>query len=130
MSRDATPYAERRPYVVPEGYGFNADKPIAGYYKTRLRSGAVPAGIRIWFGPPHDPDTGEEMDRGHRWQAHANGKYINLERVWPGCAREQINAAEYEYLCRLQEWGVENAPDGPQADPFRKVDLLKAPLTL
>lgn len=126
--RESLTYAERKPFVTPAGYGFSPDKPVAGYFKTRLRSGAVFVGVRIWFGPPHDPDTGEEMDRSHRWQAECNGRYVELEEVWPRCAGERVDRDEYEYLCRLQEWGEEFAPDSPQANPHRKVDLLTAPL--
>ena len=35
--------------------GFDADKPAAGFYRTRLVSGGMPVGIRIWFGAPFDP---------------------------------------------------------------------------
>ena len=64
VTRDATPYAQRRQWVAPEGYGVDAENPTAGYYRTRLRSGGVQVGVYIWFGPPFDPETGEELDRG------------------------------------------------------------------
>lgn len=128
MSRDATPYNTPREWTAPEGYGVRVDQPVAGFYRTRLRSGAHPVGIRIWFGPPHDPDTGEEMDRSHRWQAHANGHYIEFDRVWPGCAGDPIDQAEYDYLSSLQAWGEQHAPSGPQANPHKPIDLLTAPL--
>lgn len=108
--------------------GFDPDTPVVGFYRMRLRSGAVPVGIRVWFGPPKDPVTGEEMDRSHRWQAEANGAPIDLARVWPGCARDPVSPQEYAYLSTLQAWGEANAPDSPQADPTRPVDLLTAPL--
>lgn len=128
MTRGRLDYSERRAPVV--GQGFDADVPTAGFYRFRLRRGAVPVGIRIWFGAPLDPVTGEEMDRSHRWQAHCNGSYIDLARVWPGCADEPIDEREYRHLCRLQEWGEQHAPDSPQADPTRPVDLLTAPIPL
>lgn len=110
--------------------GHNPDQPVAGHYRTRLRSGAVPVGIRIWFGAPLDPVTGEEMDRSHRWQALANDRPIDLDRVWPRCAGEPITASEYAYLVAQQRWGEANAPDAPQADPTRRVDPLTAPIPL
>ena len=45
------------------------DTPIPGFYRMRLRSGGQPVGVRVWFGPPADPVTGEELDRSWRWQA-------------------------------------------------------------
>lgn len=118
-------YSQRR--AAPAGYqGFDPDTPIAGFYRARLRSGAVYVGVRIWFGPPKDPVTGEELDRSHRWQAEANGQYIDLERVWPRCADEPINASEYAYLMTRQRWAEDNAPDSAMADPTRRVDPLQS----
>lgn len=128
MKRDATPYNARREWKAPEGYGVNPDMPVAGFYRTRLRSGGMFVGVRIWFGPPHDPDTGEEMDRGWRWQAEANGRYVDLERVWPGCAGSPIDEAEYQHLSNLQEWAETNAPRSPIANPTRKMTALDTPM--
>ena len=127
MSRQHVNYSERRSsdraYV-----GFDADRPVAGFYRMRLRSGAALCGIRIWFGAPLDPVTGDELDRSHRWQAHANGEYIDLERVWPQCAREPIDQDEYRHLCRVQEWAREHVPESALADPRRKADPLSSPI--
>lgn len=130
MTRDATPYATRRSWVPPEGYGVDAENPTEGYYRTRLRMGGIQVGIRIFYGPPCDPDTGEEMDRSHRWQAHCNGRYIEFDRVWPKCAADPIDADEYEYLSSLQAWGEQHAPSGPQANPHKPIDMLSAPILL
>jgi hypothetical protein len=104
--------------------------PMPGFYRTRLRSGGVYVGVRIWFGPPLDPDTGEEMDRGHRWQADCNGRYIEIDRVWPQCGGDPIDDDEYLHLSALQSWGESHAPDSPQAKPYMKIDLLTAPILL
>jgi hypothetical protein len=128
VSRGRLDYSARRAPV--QAQGFDPDRPVAGFYRTKLRRGAVPVGIRIWFGVPLDPVTGEELDRSPRWQATANGRYIDLERVWPGCADEPIDEAEHRYLCSLQAWGEQHAPDAPHADPTRAVDLLTAPIPL
>jgi hypothetical protein len=110
--------------------GFRVEEPTTGFYRFRMVRGGHPVGIHIWFGPPHDPDTGEEMDRGHRWQATMNNKLIDLDRVWPNCGREPITQAEHDHLCALQAWAIKNAPDAPQADPRRPIDLLTAPMPL
>lgn len=128
MSRDGTAYNQRREWVAPEGYGVNADAPVAGCYRFKLRSGGHPVGVRIWHGQPLDPVTGELLDRSLRWQAHCNGEYIDLERVWPMCAKQPITDQEYEYLTNVQRWGEQHAPDSPQANPTRQIDLLTAPI--
>lgn len=122
MTRGRLDYSERRAPVV--GQGFDADTPVEGWYRTKLRSGGVYVGVRVWHGAPLDPVTGEEMDRSHRWQAHVNGSYIDLARVWPGCADEPISEADYRHYCRVQQWGEQHAPDSALADPTRRIDLL------
>lgn len=108
--------------------GFDPDEPIAGFYRMHLRFGGVKVGIRIWYGPPHDPETGEEMDRSWRWQAEANGRPIDLERAWPQCADDPIDEAEHRYLAGLQAWAEREAPDSPHANPRRLINRLTAPL--
>lgn len=129
VRRDRTPYAERRPWVAPEGYGVPLD-PVPGFYRHKLRSGAVAVGVRIFFGPPCDPDTGEEMDRAPRMQAHCNGRYVELDYVWPQCARQPIDAREYAYLSSIQAWGEQHAPSSPEANPTKPVNWLTASIEL
>lgn len=105
-----------------------ADQPIEGYYRMKLRRGAHPVGVRVWYGAPLDPVTREELDRGHRWQATINNRDIDLDRVWPLCAGARIDRAEHDYLAGLQDWAEDNAPESPQANPFKKIDPLTAPL--
>lgn len=106
------------------------DTPTAGFYRTQLRKGSHPVGVRIWFGPPHDPVTGEELDRSWRWQAEINGREADINRLWPSCASDPISEAEYRRLSNLQAWGEQHAPQGPQANPGRAVDLLNCPMPL
>lgn len=98
--------------------GFDPDTPIEGYYRLRLARGAVWSAVRIWHGPPLDPDTGEEMDRSWRWQATINGALVEIDRVWPRCAADRIDQREHDYLIRIQA----------VIDPGRRVDPLTAPL--
>lgn len=125
MTRSSRPYADGAE-VARTFQGFSVEEPIAGHYRMRLKSGGVLVGIRVWHGAPLDPDTGEEMDRGHRFQAHANGAYIDLDRVWPYCADDPITEAEYRYLTQRQEWARENAPSDPHATPHRRIDMMRA----
>ena len=127
MSRAELSYDRRREWVKPEGYGVSPEQPEAGYYRMRLRSGGQPVGVHIWFGAPHDPVTGEEMDRSHRWQAHINGEYVEMERVWPVCAHERITEIEYNRMLNLQVWAREHAPETQIANPRMRPDPLKTP---
>lgn len=119
-------------YTAPRGAGrtfdgLNPDEPVEGYYRI-WPAGGLASGIRIWFGPPLDPVTGEELDRSWRWQAHENGRYVELERVWPKAGKDPIDKAEYDYLTARVEHARKAAPQSPAANPRRKVDLLTAPL--
>lgn len=119
----------RDPGVPLHAGSVDPDVPTAGLYRMRLVKGAVWSAIRIWFGPPHDPVTGEEMDRSHRWQASINGKTIDhITRVWPRVAEDSIDQAEYDRLMALQKWSEQHDPDGPFSNPAEPVDRLNAPL--
>jgi hypothetical protein len=93
----------------------------------RLRSGGVFVAVRIWFGQPRDPLTGDLMDRSMRWQATANGQPIDLDRVWPQCAADPIDEREARHLVSLQRWGRETG-HAALADPTRKLNHLNTPL--
>jgi hypothetical protein len=109
------------------GYvGIDPETPVVGFYRMRLRSGGAPVGVRIWFGAPLDPVTGEEMDRSHRFQAQINGAYAEMDRVWPRCAGEPIDQAEYRHLMNVQAWAEQNAPDSAFADPTKRIDVLSS----
>lgn len=99
------------------------DDPTPGFYKTRLRSGAPPVGIRIFFDHPKEPGTDELLtERGKRWQAEMNGKPIDLERVWPQCSGAPITAAEYRYFADSHAHAVEHDPFDPRSTPHRRTD--------
>ena len=124
MTRGYVDYTQR---TSVQATGFDVDAPVAGWYRI-WPAGALASGIRIWHGFPRDPVTGEELDRSPRWQAERDGTYVELAEVWPKAAKDPITQAEYEYLVGRVEWGRKHAPDSPQAQPRRKVDLLTAPL--
>lgn len=117
------------------------DAPLPGTYAW-LRGGRPPQPVRIWYGPPADPDTGEEMDRGWRWQMLVSGRPALLDEterdtlecdwqpawsdVWPRCAVSPLEPADYAYLVALIEHAREHEPDNPFARPGRKIDLNTA----
>lgn len=104
--------------------GADVSEPVAGFYRGRLVSDGVIGGIRLWYGPPKDPVTGEEMDRSHRWQAEFDGAYVEFDRVWPLCAGSPISEADYRALVARREWAKKNSPDSAYADPTKKIDRL------
>lgn len=123
VTRMPTDYTARTSATAVQGAA-DVSQPVAGYFRMRLVSGGVLVGIRIWHGPPFDPDTGEEMDRSWRWQAMANGEPISFDRVWPACTGEPITYAEYDRLCARCHWAKQHAPDSAYADPTRRSDPL------
>lgn len=110
--RDRTAYADmaaRQP--APARAGQDISQPVAGFFRFKLGGGSVAGGVRIWFGPPHDPVTGEELDRSWRWQAHFNGEPVDFDRVWPSCTGEPITQIDYSRLCARTEWARRIAAD-------------------
>lgn len=101
-------------------------QPIAGFYKSKLVRGGPWVAVRIWFGPPADPITGEELDRSHRWQAEIDGKLARqVWDAWPYCAGQPIDEAEYRYLTAMKRHAVTYEPEMPEASPRRPVDFNK-----
>lgn len=117
-------YSARREWKAPDGYGHRVDEPIEGYYRHRLRSDGVRGAVRIWYGPPLDPVTGEELDRSWRWQATMNGEPIDFDRCWPACASDPLSAEEYNYLIQRNDWAKRHAPESGYADARKKHDLF------
>lgn len=121
---DRTPYAERATGPVEVAGAVDVTRPTEGYFRHKLRSRGVYGGVRIWYGAPLDPVTGEEMDRGWRWQAQFNGVFVEFDDVWPVCAGSPITEAEYQTYCSRQRWAEQNAPASAYADPRKRIDPL------
>lgn len=103
------------------------DHPVPGLYKIRLAKDAPWSPVKIVFGPPNDPDTGEPLDRSPRWQCFIRGELYPMSRVWPWCGRWPIEEPEYRYLMALKGWADEHALGAPEANPRAAVDLTKIP---
>jgi hypothetical protein len=125
MSRARVDYSDGGDF---RGVGFDPDQPIEGYYRMRLKMGGAFVGVRIWYGAPLDPETGEEMDRSWRWQALVNDEHVPLERAWPKCGADPISEDDYRHLANLQRWARTHAPDSAIADPRRLAHPLDNPL--
>lgn len=109
---------------APARAGQDVSQPVAGFFHFKLGGGSVAGGVRIWFGPPHDPVTGEELDRSWRWQAHFNGEPVDFDRVWPSCTGQPIAETDYNRLCARAEWARQHAPDSAFAERGRRYDPL------
>lgn len=123
--RDGQRYDAHAVRAVAVAGATDVSRPVAGLFRTKLSSRSVAVGVRIHYGPPLDPVTGEELDRSWRWQAEVNGEpYGDFDRVWPACAGEPISEQRYREYCERQRWARENAPNSSHAEPGRPHDPL------
>lgn len=123
--RDGRRYDAHAVRAVSVAGAQDVSKPEAGFFRVKLSSRSVAVGVRIHYGPPLDPVTGEELDRSWRWQAEVNGEpYGDFDRVWPACAGEPISEQRYREYCERQRWARENAPNSSHAEPGRPHDPL------
>ncbi len=98
-----------------------SDTPIAGTYYTRLVRGGPRCPVRIWYGPPADPLTGELLDRSWRWQSELLGEEAD---AWHLAGRvHPISRGEYDYLLATYKHAVTHEPDMPEACPRTPYDL-------
>lgn len=126
---------------------FDPDQSFTGglregfFLKRRDHQQKVPLAIRIFFGPPADPVTGQPLDRSPRWQVEIGGYVMGSENpprdngyeikslvgIWPECARHPITADDYRYLCGRQGWARQH----DEHDPFNghaRVNPMTAPI--
>lgn len=105
-----------------------SDGLVTGYYVHRKR-GAVDLPVRIWFGAPLDPVTGEELDRSWRWQLTLAGEQIDdWADIWPRCGALPIDKQEHDFLVSRIKWARDNDPDDPFGGVQGKFDLLTVAL--
>lgn len=122
-----------------------------GFFMLSMsRSGRVSVPIRVWFGPPEDPDTRHlrigarlKLDRSWRWQIEINGvlagdpdtpAYIagrpieTLEGIWPEAKANPIDQAEYEYRVARADYAERWDENDPYGGTGARVDPLTATL--
>ena len=110
----------------------------AGFFVWN-RTGRVPVPVRVWYGAPPDPVTGERMDRSWRWQFEFGGQSLEcfadqegndsdsvLAGFWPKCRDERIDEARYRYLVDRGAWARQHDAYDPFSDRRGRVDLLSA----
>lgn len=117
----------------------------AGYFLLPMRrSDRVDVPIRIWFGPPEDPDEpGAYLDRGHAWHIEINGieagdpdnpaciagrPIEHLDEIWPRAKAFPITADDYAFRVaradHAEQWDENDAFGGTG----RKIDPLTVTL--
>ena len=123
MKRALIHYDRRTEGTLPFA-GIDVSTPVAGFFRYRMRAASPRGGVRIWYGPPKDPVTGEVLDRSWRWQAEFNGELVDdFDRVWPACAGDPITEADYRAYCARTEWARQNAPNSSYATGKRRDPL-------
>jgi len=107
------------------------DTPQAGFYKRRFVRGGPWVPVRLWFGAPIDPVTGEELERGHRWQAEVRGNLVTDEteiiETWISCAGNPITEDEYNAMLGKADYADTRDQRLPEFKPEQKIDLGKLP---
>ena len=115
--------------------------PTAGYYATKLVRGGPRVPVRIWHGQA--VVAGEEQDRAPGWFVEIDGRTdrvefgddgyrcrvpLDVETVWPHCAKEPIAESEYRFLVADAAHARDWRPDHPKANPRKPVDFNTLPM--
>lgn len=120
----------------------SADALVEGCYLIRRdHQRRVPLPVRIWWGPPADPETGEPLDRSPRWQVSVAGQIVDEEPLrvgcslftsladfWPACAKHPITIEDHDYRLSLARWAGEYDPNDPRGDTQAVIDPMTATL--
>ena len=104
------------------------DRPMPGYFKRRLIRGGVWVPVLVFRPCPIDlePETWGWIDRWPTLLAYTDGRQIvDAYNVWTSL--RPITQHEYEYLLSVNQWAREHAPEEPQAQPHKAVDLDTLP---
>lgn len=129
--------------MFPNDQSFPGGLEEGCFLHRRDAQGMVAIPIRIWFGEPFDPLTGEVMDRSLRWHFEIGGKLYgsddppllggypatedDIARIWPRAGRFPIERTEYDYLCQRRAWAAQNDENDPHGGDI-KIDPMTAPL--
>jgi hypothetical protein len=106
------------------------DQPVAGFYRRRLVKGGPWVEVEIWRGFGADPLTGEALERGWEWRATQAGESVPIWEVWPYCAGEPIEKAEFEYLRATRLYAAAHDRSLPEARPRERIDIRNMPAVL
>ena len=103
------------------------DRPIPGFYRTKLVKGGPWVPARIWWSVATDPVTGEVLDRSPVLLAEVGGRERDPYEVWPSLVGQPIDEREFYFLTAESGWARQHAPDDPVANPRTPINLRTAP---
>lgn len=126
----------RAPAPAPySGPALHEGQPQVGFYWRRLvRNGPrVPVRIhRTCLCTPCDTSGGflphewsEACDRSGVLRAEVDGREVDPREVWLWCCENRITEDEYRLLRAQAQWAREWAPERPEANPTRQVNLAE-----
>jgi hypothetical protein len=85
---------------------------------------------RIHYETTRDPETGDPLDRPWYWWAEINGEVagdvspVPSDNVWTiALYGTPISAADYDHMLAVRDWARAHAPDEPEANPHKRVNL-------
>lgn len=119
-----------------------ADPLVEGFYLLRAGRGTrVDIPVRVWFGAPTDPATGDELDRSPRWQIQIGFQlfeecpmrvgavwFHDITDVWPMCQRWPIDAAEFQFRLERASWAGNYDPNDPHGTIGGRIDPMTCTL--
>lgn len=99
------------------GWEHSPDRPVAGYYQTRLVKGGVMVPVHLW-----------QEDGG--WRATVDGEPYDgdIYHLWVWSMDKPIAESEYHYLLARGRHAKRWQPDQPAANPRQPVDWLRVKL--
>lgn len=105
------------------------DRPQEGFWLVRQVKGGprVPAAIMVVHTTQEPGEPGNLMERSPFVAAFVAGEPVAVDVVWLHRG-ESITEADYNFRVADIEWAKEHAPDEPQAQPRRRIDLMQATL--
>lgn len=104
----------------------------ARFYAMTLTRGGARVPVKVWFGRPVDPITGELLERPATWRCQIDGQddaieacMIEIDGVTnePVIKGETIDEDEYTYLLQRNTWAREHEPESPHANPRKRIDM-------
>jgi hypothetical protein len=112
--------------------------PEPGFYVMRLRAGAPLVPVLIYqlcpmvipqptsVAGPHADDWCRPLDRSPRHEARADGKRVDIDKVWTARSLRRVSREEFEFRTGpLRRWARQNG--APEATPSVSVDLGAIP---
>lgn len=96
-------------------------QPQPGFYRLRRVRGGPWIAARIWI-------DNSIPERPAVMLAEIDGQFQDPLAIWPSCAGNDVDEAEYRHLLNVREWAVQHAPNAPEANPLQPIDLATQPV--